>query len=1134
MKFVLIFVVAITLFQKCHPTSTLLWLDELTKRYAQQINVGMVENETLLSQLKLVYESYHPVIKRIEPSNILKLKLESLREILKQAETTITDIAAEGEEIKRSFNNSIRLTNQDIRFYNKESNDSVLFNELVKQNQSKFYFNAKCNCGLQLPEGYQPEDCYQPPGGFERSELFLGQNVSFHTSAVHIPLEVYNEGWQVLNDVAWTQNLDMKFKEKLCSSGTRWMFVGTNTGVFRYFPAKPWNTQCLYHDLHDVTKVSWFVKGMTSPKDVLIMIDTSGSIIGITLSLIQTSVKKLMSTLTENDFFNIFVFNKEPKFLQPSCPNLMQATPKHKQMAAGWLSNLTVHNSSAFEKGFDFAFEILTQPNSLNTTHRPIRAGCNSAILLFTDGGAAYPSQVFKKWNLDKEVRVFTYSVGKPFSSTTTLKQMACNNRGEFTTIPSYSATNLQTRKYLSKLGRPLAFNQKKTNKWTLPYVDHIGSIGSVMTVTRPIYEDYIDDVTAERKLAVSAIVGTDILHDDVQQALDVSEFGSNVYSFGVDNNGFLFHHPKLKQGRLNEPATVDISDVAIATNITQIRKKMIKRLTEDFRVIDMLVSMDGQHINNEESIYSISPVQDSLFSGGISFPLRQLNQLDSGAVVEQRRITFESILFNETNIKSFVYGLQCIKIPADETCQSTIQITRVSTNILMSDVTRETLCAEGEVSKSRFDDLLLHGSVTRRLAISYWKNHFTDSQTVLSVFVASDSLPSVMRVKHISSSYHKEIEEILSEPTSKDFFKRSLHVDPPFTTYTIMKLVTMSMDDVTTTPSSSTTAVFNMTTSFTITKINPQHVIVASQALHIPTTPRIVPAVTGAVLDHELLKQQLFNISSQQCIGQNCDWSYNCWAQERMCVVLDDGGLLMITNQDQHSSRVGQFFGLVDGDLMKALVRDRVYARVQIDDHQMVCKSDAVDGNAAARNYVLITNILKIFEWLASSIWFVLQSIVYVTITSASALTTVEFNSNEITTPSVELHHCIVRKTIFHFGNQVLPQEGSVECLEHWNRTYQAARIPNSNLIMVVVDTGAQCCDENNFCFQPIQPEELQFEVRDEIPCSKNRYRAPPSECFDVKSLPEEQDTECSSCDLQPNVVMQLIFMLFLALILR
>ena len=71
-----------------------------------------------------------------------------------------------------------------------------------------------------------------------------------------------------------------------------------------------------------------------------------------------------------------------------------------------WLDNLTVGNSSSFEKGFDFAFDVLSLQNTSrfpNSAKRR-RARCNPVILLFTDGGAEYPYDAFRKWNDDKHV----------------------------------------------------------------------------------------------------------------------------------------------------------------------------------------------------------------------------------------------------------------------------------------------------------------------------------------------------------------------------------------------------------------------------------------------------------------------------------------------------------------------------------------------------------------------------------------------------------------------------------------------------------------------------------------------------------------------------------------------------------
>ncbi|KAK4832510.1 hypothetical protein QYF61_023575 [Mycteria americana] len=87
-----------------------------------------------------------------------------------------------------------------------------------------------------------------------------------------------------------------------CSKDTPAPFEGMVVG-----PASPWVDKSRTPnkiDLYDVRRRPWYIQGAASPKDMLILVDASGSVSGLTLKLIRTSVIEMLETLSDDDFVN--------------------------------------------------------------------------------------------------------------------------------------------------------------------------------------------------------------------------------------------------------------------------------------------------------------------------------------------------------------------------------------------------------------------------------------------------------------------------------------------------------------------------------------------------------------------------------------------------------------------------------------------------------------------------------------------------------------------------------------------------------------------------------------------------------------------------------------------------------------
>lgn len=79
----------------------------------------------------------------------------------------------------------------------------------------------------------------------------------------------------------------------------------------RQFPASKWQTEPV--DLYDCRLRSWFMEAATSPKDIIILLDGSGSMTGQRLDIAKHVVNTILDTLGTNDFVNIFTFGDEVK-----------------------------------------------------------------------------------------------------------------------------------------------------------------------------------------------------------------------------------------------------------------------------------------------------------------------------------------------------------------------------------------------------------------------------------------------------------------------------------------------------------------------------------------------------------------------------------------------------------------------------------------------------------------------------------------------------------------------------------------------------------------------------------------------------------------------------------------------------
>lgn len=76
-------------------------------------------------------------------------------------------------------------------------------------------------------------------------------------------------------------------------------------------------------DLYDCRMRPWFVEAASSPKDVIILVDRSGSMTGMRREIARHVVNNILETLGNNDYVNILTFSNTTDPLVECFDNLL-------------------------------------------------------------------------------------------------------------------------------------------------------------------------------------------------------------------------------------------------------------------------------------------------------------------------------------------------------------------------------------------------------------------------------------------------------------------------------------------------------------------------------------------------------------------------------------------------------------------------------------------------------------------------------------------------------------------------------------------------------------------------------------------------------------------------------------------
>uniref|UniRef100_T1J4G4 VWFA domain-containing protein n=1 Tax=Strigamia maritima TaxID=126957 RepID=T1J4G4_STRMM len=835
-----------------------------TPRYVNDLAtalVSLMNRTTDINRLETIYGDLTGAeLKQVSKNHLLKKMAKDVGAVFGERTAALRKLI---ERAEHAVTNHFNPTNGDVSFINmKKIDDNVL----------KYNPNFKTKVDLS-------------------------------TSAVHIPDETSEKDPVIENEIRWSAMLDKTFKRnRELYSDLNWQYFGSRSGMMRVYPASKWRNAEDAPDPYDVRRRPWYIEASTSPKDMLIMIDTSGNIGGRTLHLMKMSVKSLLNTLGENDYVNIAVFSETVEWI--SCfHTLVQASTYNKQVLFEAFDRIEVKGETAsYTNALEFAFKEFKK--------KSVGSDCHKVLSIFTYGDSDEdPHKVYMAENNQTLVRIFTYAIGRSEGPFDNIKAMACNNKGYFSSIQTLDAIPGGIQNYINVLRRPMVLPGGRQFEWSNFYND-VMSLEKVTALKLPVYNRSIDDMNQ----SFVGVIGIDIPVKELESLGPNRQLGPVGYSFAINHNGFVVFHPNMKTEAdyLDDPLRVDL-----------LRRKMIDKLTEFVDSKTIQAMPNWRYVYLQEKTYFYTAVANTPLSIALVFPTDRNYYLNIDAF---KFNVLAGLGAMQKDIMVIAPWPFCHGYPDDP------------------DANLVQLIKEGNCNKDMVLHLLWDIQKTKSLPHTWRtlleKNSFF-SDYVKTIFLGTEG--GLTRIYPESYSSVKKFRQY-ADTWNADYYRRAIYAKNSWVFSTIID------------PGLNGNGSRNIIQAV-------RSVTTKDKKIFIPGVVGVQFAIEGLV---ELLVEGNFEAlglfgTTRRLSNYKID-QLPCNQNEVICYLVDDGGYIVVTSQYNNVETLNKFLGDVDPELMWVLYENQIFARKKTFNYQALCSEMKSDMKYGVKD--AIGGASRLFLW--------------------------------------------------------------------------------------------------------------------------------------------------------------------------
>ncbi|XP_013140737.1 PREDICTED: voltage-dependent calcium channel subunit alpha-2/delta-3-like [Papilio polytes] len=246
-------------------------------------------------------------------------------------------------------------------------------------------------------------------------------NVSLETSSVHVAVEVFDCDPKILEHLHWSEGLISTFKENYARDATLdFQYMCNAKGFLRHYPAALWDTMYKLkldvEDIYDCRLRPWYVSASGAPRDILILLDASGS---------MTNSSNLANHVNS--------------------AAIMAALAHFKMWNETWMGDVLEYSVRLLQK-------------QRGTLDRP--PSCQQAIVLLTDSLYDNYTQLLNHLDPEGRIRLFVMWLHDPYGLRDDTRSygetLSCARDGYYAELITAADVTEQVMRILRVLERPL------------------------------------------------------------------------------------------------------------------------------------------------------------------------------------------------------------------------------------------------------------------------------------------------------------------------------------------------------------------------------------------------------------------------------------------------------------------------------------------------------------------------------------------------------------------------------------------------------------------------------------------------------------------------------------------------------